>query len=27
LNASPGVWKALKLNASIGEVKVTWSDV
>nr|CAB3499295.1 unnamed protein product [Digitaria exilis] len=27
LNASPGVWKALKLNESIGELKVTWSDV
>jgi len=27
LNASPGVWKALGLNESIGEVKVTWSDV
>jgi hypothetical protein len=27
LNASPGVWKALRLNGTIGEVKVTWSDV
>lgn len=27
LNASPGVWKALRLNQTIGELKVTWSDV
>ncbi|CAN6323650.1 unnamed protein product [Urochloa humidicola] len=27
LSASPAVWKALKLNESIGELKVTWSDV
>ncbi|CAL4934096.1 unnamed protein product [Urochloa decumbens] len=27
LNASPAVWKALRLNESIGESKVTWSDV
>ncbi|CAN6298972.1 unnamed protein product [Urochloa humidicola] len=26
-SASPAVWNALKLNESIGESKVTWSDV
>ncbi|KAK3156788.1 hypothetical protein QOZ80_2AG0111900 [Eleusine coracana subsp. coracana] len=27
VSGSLGVWKALKLNESIGELKVTWSDV
>ncbi|KAL6642897.1 hypothetical protein ACP70R_021078 [Stipagrostis hirtigluma subsp. patula] len=27
VNGSPAVWKALRLNESIGELKVTWSDV
>ncbi|TVT97907.1 hypothetical protein EJB05_56833, partial [Eragrostis curvula] len=27
VNGSPGVWKALRLNESTGELKVTWSDV
>ncbi|WVZ59452.1 hypothetical protein U9M48_009590 [Paspalum notatum var. saurae] len=27
LNASPAVWKALRLNETIGELKVKWSDV
>ncbi|KAL6883562.1 hypothetical protein ACP4OV_010976 [Aristida adscensionis] len=27
INGSPGIWKALRLNESLGELEVTWSDV